>query len=108
MRNRYLRGDRRDAAAAKQDLPLRKLASWFHQDFALMGIGPVQWGEQFFKSLPVAEKRALKLELAQLLASYPGKSGNGLKNAWVRLGAQSWPKSANLKQVVESWLGSLN
>jgi CdiI immunity protein len=82
---------------------MANLASWFHQDFKLMGIEPDQWGREFIKSLSVDQKRALRAELLELAAAYPGKSGKGLRNAWARLGAQCWPRSANLRDTIQMW-----
>jgi hypothetical protein len=86
---------------------LANLASWFHQDFALMGIEPEDWGKEFIKSLSMEQTRVLRVELQELQTAYPGKSGKGLRNAWIRLGAAVWPRSANLRQAIESWLKAL-
>jgi hypothetical protein len=111
VRNRYLRNDRRDIAAAKGRsrlrTPVQGLASWFHQDFALMEVEPGEWGREFIRSLSVSQKGELKTELMELVATYPGKNGKGLMNAWIRSGAQSWPRSANLRQTIDSWVKEL-
>src|SRR5882757_7936726 len=108
VRNRYLRSDRRDIAAAKGRsrlrTPVQGLASWFHQDFALMGVEPDQWGKEFMRSLSTAQRHSLRLELIELLAAYPGKTGKGLCNAWIRLGAAVWPRGVDLRQTIDSWI----
>jgi hypothetical protein len=94
-------------ASSKKTSPLANLASWFHQGFALMGIEPEQWGREFIKSLSAEQRRVLEVELLELVATYPGKSGKGLRNAWIRLGAGYWPRAANLRQTIESWVKEL-
>jgi hypothetical protein len=94
-------------AAAKKNSPLANLASWFHQDFKLIGIEPEDWGKEFIKSLSMGQRRALKVELLDLAAAYPGKSGKGLRNAWIRLGAQCWPRSADLGRMIVAWVEML-
>jgi hypothetical protein len=94
-------------AASNKNSPLANLASWFHQDFKLMGIEPDQWGREFIKSLSAEQRRVLRVELQELEATYPGKGGKGLRNAWIRLGAQCWPRSANLRGIIEVWVKAL-
>jgi hypothetical protein len=94
-------------ASANKHSPMANLASWFHQDFKLMGIEPEDWGKEFIKSLSVGQRRTLKVELLQLAAAYPGKSGKGLRNAWARLGAQCWPRSENLRDTIQLWVEAL-
>ena len=72
-----------------------------------MGIAPEEWGREFIKSLTADQRRAFKVELLDLIAAYPGKSGKGLRNAWMRLGAQRWPRSANLRDTIQLWIGLL-
>lgn len=97
----------RVVAASNENSPLHNLASWFHQDFELMEVEPDEWGREFIKALSSEQRRNLKLELLELAAAHPGKSGNGLRNAWIRLGAQSWPKSADLRGIIQLWVEAL-
>jgi hypothetical protein len=94
-------------AASNKKSPLANLASWFHQDFALMGIEPEEWGREFIKSLSADQRRTLKVELLDLGAAYPGKSGKGLRNAWIRLGAAWCPRAAKVQDMIEVWVGML-
>jgi hypothetical protein len=94
-------------ASSDKTSPLQNLASWFHQDFKLMGMEADDWGKEFIKSLSAAQRRTLKVELLELAAAYPGRSGKGLLNAWARLGAQSWPRSANLRDTIQLWVEAL-
>jgi hypothetical protein len=94
-------------AAANENSVLGNLASWFHQDFKLMGIEADQWGKEFIKSLSVVQRNVLRVELVELAAAYPGKSRKGLRSAWIRLGAAGWPRSADLQLIIESWLRAL-
>jgi hypothetical protein len=91
----------------REESALASLAAWFHQDFNLMGKDAGQWGLEHIKSLSAQRRRILKAELQQFLKAYPGKSTKGARNAWVRLGAQSWPRSADLRAVIEFWVNSL-
>jgi hypothetical protein len=89
------------------DLLLEALAHRFHQDFKVMGVDPDQWGKTFMKALSTGERHALRVELLKFLAAYPGASTKGIRHAWVRLGAEGWPRSANLRQTIESWIKTL-
>ena len=99
MRNRYLRSDRRDIAAVNARSPVANLASRFHQDSCADGsrAGGVGVRNSLRHYRQVTKKRVLKMGLIELMAAYPGTSGKGLINAWIRLGAQSWPRSADLR-----------
>ena len=97
----------RVVATSNKNSALADLASWFHQDFKLMGIEADQWGKEFIKPLSTGERRALRVELLELATAYPGKSGKGLRNAWIRLGAAGWPRSANLRETMDSWIKAL-
>jgi hypothetical protein len=109
--NRYLRNDRRDIATGKgrsrSRTPVQGLATWFHQDFALMGVEPGEWGKTFMRSLSAEQRRVLRVELLELKAAYLGKSDKGLRNAWIRLGAALWPRGVDLRQAIDSWVEAL-
>jgi hypothetical protein len=94
-------------ATSRKKSVVARLASWFHQDFRLMGMDPDHWGIEFLKSLTPNERRVLRVELQQLLGTFPGKSTKGLRNAWVRLGAESWPRNVNLRSAIDSWVKAL-
>ena len=72
-----------------------------------MEMEPEEWGKEFIKSLSADQRRVLKAELQALTTTYPGKSGKALRNAWIRLGAQSWPRSANLRDTIQLWVEAL-
>jgi hypothetical protein len=97
----------RPVATSIRKSALAELASWFHQDFALMGVSPDQWGREFIKPLSGAKKRVLRDELHGFLAAYPGKSAKGVCNAWVRLGAAGWPRATDLRSTINSWIKAL-
>jgi hypothetical protein len=94
-------------ASENRRSPLQDLAARFHQDFGLMEAEPEEWGKVFMKSLSAAQRRVLRAELQELVAAYPGKNGEALRNAWIRLGAQSWPRSANLRETIGVWVREL-
>ena len=94
-------------AASSKKSAAANLASWFHQDFTLMGLEPDHWGKEFIKTLSKGQRRVLKVELLELVAAYPGKSEKGIRSAWARLGAAGWPHSADLRQVIHSWVKAL-
>ena len=48
-----------------------------------MDIEPEELGRLLIKSLSMSQKCEFKMGLIAILASYPGKSGKGLTNAWV-------------------------
>jgi hypothetical protein len=94
-------------AAANKNSPVANLASWFHQDFILTSVDPDQWGNEFIKTLSAVQRRVLRVELVDLLAEYSGTSAKGITNAWVRLGAEGWPSSANLREAMVTWIKAL-
>jgi hypothetical protein len=94
-------------ASSNKTSPLANLASWFHQGFALMGIEPEEWGKEFVKSLSAEQRRVLEVELQELQAAHPGRSGEGLRNAWIRLGAQWCPPAAKVQEMIELWVRML-
>jgi hypothetical protein len=94
------------ATTSKQSA-LANLASSFHQDFILTGVAPEQWGKQFIKRLSIGQRRVLRVELLEFLGTYPGASAKGIRNAWVGLGADGWPRSANLRETMALWIKAL-
>jgi hypothetical protein len=94
-------------ATSSKKSALANLASWFHQDSKLMGIEADQWGKEFIKPLSTGQRRVLRAELLEFMAAYPGTSAKGIRNAWVRLGAAGWPRSANLREMMDSWIKAL-
>jgi len=94
-------------ASRNKHSPVANLASWFHQDFELMGMEPEEWGKEFIKPLTADHRRTLRVELLELAATYPGKNGKGLRNAWIRLGAQWCPRPAKVREMMEVWVKAL-
>jgi hypothetical protein len=94
-----------DASIKKSTLA--EFASSFHQDFALIGVDPHEWGNEFIKRLSSAQRSALRDELREFLAAYPGKSAKGVRNAWVRLGATGWSRAIDLRKTINSWVKAL-
>src|SRR5258708_11449716 len=88
-------------AASNKTSPIANLASLFHQDLKLMGMEPEEWGREFIRALSADQRRTLLTELLDLKAAYPGKSGKGLRNAWIRLGAQWCPRAAKVREIIE-------
>jgi hypothetical protein len=83
------------STSVMQQSTLAELASCFHQDFALMEVNPDQWGKEFIKPLSIAKKRALRDELREFSAAYPGKSAK----AYVTHGFVLAPTSGLLPQI---------
>lgn len=83
---------------------LRRFAAWFHQDFFLLFPDVASGGQAYLRQLDDAEREAVRAELRQLLAQYPGKSEAGLRNAWLRLGAEAWPRRVGTRALLESFL----
>lgn len=69
-----------------------KFALWFHQDFGLTFKDVNTGVDLYLEQLTSQRKYNLSSELDSLLAEFPGKDSKGLKNAWLRLGAQWWDK----------------
>ena len=86
---------------------LAEFASSFHQDFALIRVDPREWGNEFIKRLSSAQRSALRGELLEFSAAYPGKSAKGVRSSWVRLGATGWPRAIDLRKTINSWVKAL-
>jgi len=71
---------------------LSKFASWFHQDYGVLYKNPKLGVDDYLNSLAQDQQKKLFLEINDLLKEYYGKENTGLKNAWLRLGAQWWNK----------------
>lgn len=93
----------KDGAIARQS-PLQRFAAWFHQDFFVLFPDVASGGQAYLNQLDDAEREAVRAELQQLLAQYPGKSEAGLRNAWLRLGAEAWPRRVGTRALLESFL----
>ena len=61
-------------------------------------------GHAYLVQLSPSEREAVFMELRQFLAQFPGKSEAGLRNAWLRLGVQSWPRQGSTRAILESFL----
>ncbi len=75
-----------------QNTELEEFAKWFHQDFGVLFESIELGAETYLNTLQPERKKILISEIRQLLVDYPGKSNKGLKNAWLRLGAQWWDR----------------
>jgi hypothetical protein len=69
---------------------LKKFAQWFHQDFEILFGSTEDGADKYLKALTAKQKKELLIDIEALLKEYPGKDHKGLKNAWLRLGAQWW------------------
>jgi hypothetical protein len=52
-------------------------------------------------------RKALRVELLELAAAFPRKSGKAPRNAWIRLGASGWQGTVDLRQTIDSWVEEL-
>jgi hypothetical protein len=86
---------------------LKDFACWFNQDFDLLGGDANNFAREYFSSLPVKKRQALKSEMKKLLNEFPGKKQKGLINAWFRLGAQWWDRKQDLRASFEAWIEEL-
>ena len=86
---------------------LRSFARWFHQDFDLLNADANNFGREYFGSLPIKKRQALKSEMKKLLEEYPGKKQKGLRKAWFRLGAEWWDPKQDLRASFEAWIEEL-
>lgn len=71
---------------------LKKFAQWFNQDFEVLFDSTEDGVNAYLNSLSVSELNALAVEIDQFQKEHPGKDRKGLKNAWIKLGAQWWSK----------------
>ncbi|WP_428380868.1 contact-dependent growth inhibition system immunity protein [Nevskia ramosa] len=89
---------------ANERSPLQQFAEWFHQDFDVMFKDIASGGEAYLSQLSAKERAAVAAALRHLLAQHPGKSEAGLRNAWLRLGAEYWPKRGSTRALLEGFL----
>ncbi|MCU7845081.1 MAG: hypothetical protein KZQ93_14725 [Candidatus Thiodiazotropha sp. (ex Monitilora ramsayi)] len=71
---------------------LKKFAQWFNQDFEILFESTEDGVNTYLNSLSESELNTLAIEIDQFLQEHPGKDCKGLKNAWIKLGAQWWDK----------------
>jgi len=71
---------------------ISKFASWFHQDYGVLYKNPEIGVDDYLNTLTQDQQQKLFLEINDLLKEFHGKDHKGLKNAWLRLGAQWWNK----------------
>ena len=87
---------------------LKRFAKCFHQDFGHMPPGVDDFATEYFRSLTPERRRALGTEVEALLKEWPGQDGRGLRNAWIRLGAD-WVESASvLRSRLIEWARALH
>jgi hypothetical protein len=86
---------------------LERFARWFHQDFGVERPGVDEFALAYFRSLSVQRRRALGSELGALLKHWPGRNGRGLRNAWVRLGANWVERGPALRSRLSKWAEEL-
>ena len=95
------------ASKPSPTLEVEKFARWFHQDFGVL-FADVETGvATYIHSLDGEQKKALKLELTELLDDFPGKDEKGLRNAWARYGAHWWDRDTSLRESIRDWIASL-
>ncbi len=80
---------------------LEKFASWFHQDFGVLFESIEEGTNAYLDTLPSRRKKELVAEIKKLLNDDSGKENKGLKNAWLRLGAQWWNREKSPKMLKE-------
>jgi hypothetical protein len=85
--------------------PLERLAHQFHQDFGFEGVDVQTAAARHISMLSSKERQLLKEELVGFLAKHPGKSSKGIRNAWGKMGAQSWPRDPPIREVLNNILG---
>lgn len=96
-------GGRRQPGDPRTELQI--LASFFHQDFFILGGNAYDFAKAHFSGISSARKAVLKEELLALLAFR--KSKKALQNEWFRLGAGSWQKELDLRVVLHDFVGML-
>ena len=89
-------------APVRRSRLLRSLARRFHQDFGLEGRSfAEEAAAEYVAALEDGERIELAVELRVLLGEYPGRKDQGLRNAWIRLGAGWLPRGDELRALLE-------
>jgi hypothetical protein len=83
---------------------LEKFARWFHQDFFLHFSDVETGGARYLEQLSVSERQAVLLALQELLTEHRGESEKGLRNAWLKLGVQAWPRRDSTRAILQSFV----
>jgi hypothetical protein len=89
------------AAAAKSEL--EQFASWFHQDWKLIFPDFYSGLKLYLDNLTPGRRQVLGDELQQFLRENSGASAEDLKRSWLRLGAQAWQASLDIRQTLEDF-----
>jgi contact-dependent growth inhibition (CDI) system CdiI-like immunity protein len=86
---------------------LERFASWFHQDFALAFSNADEGAKEYFRSLTSVRRQVLATELEDFLKAWAGREGRGLRNAWIRLGAEWSARGSELRTHMQGWVRDL-
>lgn len=85
---------------------VRALASWFHQDWRLVYPDVPTAAGAYIGGLSDSERALLRRELAAFLDANSGKSPEQVREAWLAVGAGSWPRHestvATLTAILET------
>jgi hypothetical protein len=80
---------------------LRGFARWFHQDTIVEFESYDVAADEYLGRIDRESRQQLAGALNELLSENPGRTGRGLRNAWLRLGAQAGPRPAAMRAWLE-------
>jgi hypothetical protein len=86
---------------------INALASWFHQDWKLDFPDALTAAHFYIERLPVNKRALLRRELEEFLEASAGKSPLEVREAWLALGAGSWPRDDSALTSLTAILGIL-
>jgi hypothetical protein len=84
---------------------LQELAMFFHQDFDLLDGGDVRSsGAKLIKGMSAVQKQSLVPLLEAFLTQHEQSAEKGIRNAWLRCGAEYWPTRDDTKAILKGFL----
>ena len=83
---------------------LQDLAMFFHQDLDLENIDVRTYGARLIKGMSAAQKQSLVRLLEAFLTQHDESAEKGLRNAWLKSGAQRWPTRDDTRAILQGFL----
>lgn len=99
--------DEYEVVSVRTPSGVRALASWFHQDWKLVYPDAPTAARVYIQGLSSSERALLRRELKAFLEANSGKSAEEVREAWLALGAGSWPKDGSTVATLTAILETL-
>ena len=86
---------------------LQKFASWFFQDWELAYSDFHTGAQMHIDALSTKRRATLAIELRDFLHEHTGKTSQELREVWISVGAEAWPRDLHLEEFLEHFIDVL-